>query len=194
MKDFDIRLAMKGTTLSKFYHDDSIVVEELSLPSTGSRIDIAVVNGHLHGYEIKSACDTLKRLNNQIEGYSKVFDYLSIITEDKYINKILNLAPNWIGVSCSSMEDDKISISTIRKGERNNSKEGFYVAKLLRKEEIQLIMNDHNITYKKSSRVWTLCEILAQELNIEDLSYAVRIKLKQRADWKLHSKAGLRSL
>jgi len=194
MKDFDIRLAMKMTTLSKFYLDESIVVEELSLPSTGSRIDIAVVNGSLHGYEIKSSSDTLLRLEKQILGYTKVFDYLSIVTEAKYLSKILAMAPDWIEVVCSTSLNNEVSMVTAREGFFNKNKEGFHLARLLRKEEMQSVLTQNNIRYKKSFRAWTLCEILAETLNIDNLAYAVRIKLKERTDWKLHSKAGLRFL
>jgi hypothetical protein len=194
MNDFDIRLAMKMTTLSDFYLDDSIIVEELSLPSTGSRIDIAVINGALRGYEIKSSCDTLVRLKKQIVGYTKVFDYLSIVTEEKYLKKIMAISPDWIDVLCLTTLDNHPSMITARNGYLNAHREGFYIAKMLRKEEMQALLNEYGILYKKSSRAWTLSEILAETLDIDDLAYSVRLKLKHRTDWKLYSKAGLRSL
>ena len=193
MRDFDIRLAMKHTTLSKFYQDDSIVVEELNLPSTGSRIDIAVVNGSFHGYEIKSSCDTLVRLEKQIESYSKVFDYLSIVTEEKYLQRITLMSPDWVEIICVTSLNESIEMVSARKGHFNDHKEGFHLARILRKDEIQSILTENSIKFKKSSRAWTLCETLAETLNITELAHSVRLKLKERSDWKLYSRAGLRS-
>jgi len=194
MRDFDIRLALKNTSLLKFYDQSSVVVEELCLPCTGSRIDIAVVNGSLHGFEIKSASDNLLRLPSQIEGYTKVFDYLTIITEEKHTSKIEALAPAWIGVSYIKKTGDELTHEIVRPALKNTNTEGFYIAKLLRKEELQSLMAEFNLPYKKSFRAWTLCEILAENIPPTELSEAVRIKLKAREDWKLNSKAGLRFL
>ena len=43
------------------------------------RIDVAVLNGEMCGYEIKSDRDTLERLPFQIEIYSKEFDKLTLV-------------------------------------------------------------------------------------------------------------------
>ena len=99
MRDFEIRTHLKTSILKKYYSDiNSKVVEELNLPVAKARIDLAVINGYLHGFEIKSASDTLQRLPSQLIAYSKVFDYLSIITEDKYHHKVINILPDWKSV------------------------------------------------------------------------------------------------
>src|SRR5690606_8431363 len=115
MKDPCIRQLLRETELSHYLNDaDSKVVEELELPVAGARIDMAVINGSLHGFEIKSASDTLQRLPGQIEAYTKVFDYLSIVTEVKYENKILDFVPSWIGIYVCQDKKGIKSISRVR--------------------------------------------------------------------------------
>jgi hypothetical protein len=181
MRDICIRQLLKEKQLAFYINDnESKVVDELNLPVAKARIDIAVINGAFHGYEIKSASDTLQRLPSQIEAYTKVFDYLSVVTEKKYSEKILQFIPKFIGL----IECSENSIQVIRKPKLNKNKEGFFIAKLLWREEIIDILTEHQIPFRKKDRNWILCETLSSNLNIEILSGIVREKLKNRTEWK----------
>lgn len=186
MKDPHIRLLLRRTELLQYINDPtSRVVEELKIPVANARIDMAVINGHFHGYEIKSACDTLQRLPNQLIAYSYIFDYLTVITEEKYSNKILSILPDWVGLSiCSDSADDTI-IEVIKRGKINTQKNGFYLAKLLWNEELIDLLIELEIPFKKKQRNWLLCEIISQNVDTETLSRLVREKLKIRTAWKL---------
>src|SRR4051812_8660839 len=132
MKDPNIREILKQTELLKYATDPhSKVVEELKLPVAKAIVDIAVINGHFHGYEIKSASDTLQRLPSQLIAYSKVFDYLTVVTEVKYHERILDIIPDWVGLSVCSDKAGQKPITIIKKAKRNYNREGFYIAKLL---------------------------------------------------------------
>lgn len=182
MRDICIRQLLKQKQLAFYISDkNSKVVDELSLPVAKARIDIAVINGAFHGYEIKSASDTLQRLPSQIEAYIKVFDYLSIVTEKKYTDKILHLVPKFIGL----IECTENSVKILRKPKLNKNKDGFFIAKLLWREEIIDILTEYQIPFRKKDRNWILCEVLSSNLNIELLSDIVRDKLKNRLDWKM---------
>jgi len=186
MRDFDIRLHLKDSILKKYYSDtNSKVVEELNLPIAKARIDLAVINGHLHGFEIKSASDTLQRLPSQLIAYSKVFDYLSVITEDKYHHKLMSILPNWVGVYVCSEKNGQFIIRKEKAGTLNKEKDGFYIAKLLWREELIDVLNTFNIPFKKKDRNWILAEIVAANIKLPVLSDVVREKLKKRIDWKL---------
>jgi hypothetical protein len=185
MRDFDIRKILRDTTLKKFIEDsNSKVVDELNIPITKSRIDIAVVNGHLHGFEIKSARDTLNRLPHQIDGYTKVFDYITVITENKHHEKILKLLPEWVGLQVCIEDSTGHKINTIRKPLYNRNKEGFFLAKLLWRKEVENILQDQEIPYQKKSTLWKLCELLGNSVSLTKLSKIVRETLKNRKDWK----------
>jgi hypothetical protein len=185
MKDACIRQLLKGTELRRFLDDpNSKVVDELSLPVAKARIDVAVINGFLHGYEIKSASDTLQRLPSQIEAYTKVFDYLSIVTESKYHERILDFVPPWVGlIVCNEKKDVKM-IEQIRKPKLNKDKQVFFIAKLLWREELIDSLTEYQIPFRKKDRNWLLCETLSSNLDINEVSFIVRDKLKKRVDWK----------
>jgi hypothetical protein len=63
--DSDIRKLLLSHLSSQDEDNPSLVVEELGLNQGDARIDVAVVNGHLHGYEIKSDRDSLRRFHRQ---------------------------------------------------------------------------------------------------------------------------------
>ena len=69
LKDYDIRQALiKQIKKENQRHTDSSfrIIEELSVCDGDARVDIAVANGRLCGYGIKSDFDTFDRLPNQI--------------------------------------------------------------------------------------------------------------------------------
>jgi hypothetical protein len=55
------------------------IIEELGVVHGKSRIDIAVINGLMHGYEIKSDKDTLQRLPEQMNMYNSVFNKVTLV-------------------------------------------------------------------------------------------------------------------
>lgn len=185
MKDPCIRQLLKDTELQHFFYDsDSKVVDELSLPVAKARIDVAVINGSLHGYEIKSASDTLQRLPSQIEAYTKVFDYLSIVTENKYHDRITEFLPSWVGIIVCDENKGVKTIKQVRKAKLNKAKQGFFIAKLLWREELIQSLIEYNIPFKKKDRNWLLCEALSSNLDVNAISFIVRDKLKKRQNWK----------
>jgi hypothetical protein len=63
VRDRDVRQALHRKVLKEHHGDaNTLVVDELGLRHGTCRVDIAVVNGFIHGYEIKSDADTLERL------------------------------------------------------------------------------------------------------------------------------------
>ncbi len=184
MKDFQIREVLRRTALVKYYSDGhSKVVEEMKIPVARARIDMAVINGSFHGYEIKGASDTLHRLPNQLIAYSYIFDYLTIITEAKHREKIEALTPAWVGIAiCTSTTAKEFKI--VKKPRRNPEKNSFHIAKLLWRQELIQLLSNNGISFKKKDRTWILCETLAANLDTKAISSAVREIIKSRVEWK----------
>lgn len=182
MRDFEIRERLRLSVLKKYLDDSgSKVVEELSLPTTKARVDMAVINGHLHAFEIKGAGDTLARLPNQLLAYGKVFDFVTVVTEQKYASKILEMAESFVGViACNTNET-----VYLRRPSKNTGKDAFSIAQLLWNVELLELLATHDIPHRRKDRSWKLCESLSRGLPIEQLSLEVRKRLKVRADWKV---------
>jgi len=100
--DFDIRAVLRSRLFLKQSDEaDTVVIEELGLCRGQVRVDVVVVNGLLHGYEIKSDRDTLRRLGVQVKVYGKVFDQATLVVGDRHLAEALNIVPAWWGVCCT---------------------------------------------------------------------------------------------
>ena len=80
MLDRDVRLAVLNKVLKEHINDTStLVIEEMGVNHGRNRVDIAVINGEIHGYELKSDSDNLLRLPKQAEAYSNIMDKVTLV-------------------------------------------------------------------------------------------------------------------
>jgi len=187
-RDIDIRNFLNSVILKKYKNDpDTKIINEFDICRGDTRIDVAVINGIITGYEIKSDSDTLKRLPNQIELYSKVFDKVTIISGKVYIDKIINLVPKWWGVieiTCNKSEiKDSIKI---RKAEHNKFIDAYYVSQLLWKNEALELLEEYNLSKGLSNKtIKILWEKISNNIPLEKIQEFVRFKLKNRLNWRV---------
>ena len=82
------------------------LIQELKMPRPSARIDLAVVNGELAGFEIKSDADTLKRLRMQVPAFSRFFDRVSVVTTRKHLCETERCVPYWWGIILYQGDDE----------------------------------------------------------------------------------------
>ncbi|CAN5303795.1 hypothetical protein BH23BAC1_BH23BAC1_22590 [soil metagenome] len=187
MRDFEVRKFIKDTYLKKYSEDkNSLVVEEVNLYSGASRIDIAVFNCALHAYEIKSDKDTLSRLPSQINYYSKVFEFISVICGSKHYEKIKSLLPSYIGLIVVTKEKKHFCYKLIRKPKKNSFQQVKWILDLLWKEELKLVIEQLEIVKGLSSKSKKIqIEAAASYLDTETASQYVRDLIKMRQNWRV---------
>jgi hypothetical protein len=187
MTDCVIRSAFHQRILKQEHHcSDTFVVDELGLKNGQIRADIAVLNGKLVGYEIKTDSDTLLRLPNQIRAYNEVFDNVYIITGNKHLANVLVCVPDWWGVYLITETEDGIyNFKHYRKAKKNRDKDTFGLAQLLWKDEvIDILRSTLNHKIKSKSTKDDLYEILSNECSSTKLSMFVLKYLKSRQTWR----------
>jgi hypothetical protein len=139
MRDSDVRAAVR-TYLGTQYASDSRIVEEMGIWSGSARIDIAVINGELHGFELKSERDTLARLESQAELYSQVFDRLTLVAAKRHVDKAVSKIPRWWGVTSAEFEGEKIALTPVQTAERNPNVDPLQLARLLWRSEALTVL------------------------------------------------------
>lgn len=82
-------VALFHEILSTKHNDDAKLLTEVAVGN--SKADIVVVNGTTTVYEIKTELDTLRRLENQLEDYIRVFDRINVLTCKNKLNGILEI-------------------------------------------------------------------------------------------------------
>jgi len=166
--------------------NDTLVIDELGLNHGKCRADIAVVNGHLVGYEIKSDNDSLRRLGLQVESYNAVFDKISVVVGNRHINPIQDHIPTWWGIIISFRGTrGAVNFNMIRKAQMNNSVDPVSVARLLWRNEAIEILQQRRLPSRVLRQPRTvLYKHLAELLNTCELRKAVRQYLQKRKNWR----------
>lgn len=188
LKDGDVRLALKKKVLHEHMRDpDTLVVDELGLLEGQSRIDIAVVNGKLVGYEIKSERDTLDRLPRQQAIYSAIFDKITLVVAESHMAAAVALVPEWWGVKCAASDPEgDIVFSLHRTPKANPSVDPRALVQLLWSNEMADLLEKIGAARGVRGKPRAaLQERLVQVMNPEELGAAVRSALKGRAGWRV---------
>jgi hypothetical protein len=187
MNDLEIRQNFHRKKLRRQHaQKDTLVIDELGLNHGKCRADIAVINGHLIGYEIKSNNDSLRRLKEQVKSYNAVFDKITIVIGDRYINSIQSHIPKWWGIIISLRGPrGTVNFDTIRKAQMNKDVDPISIARLLWRNEAEEILRQKKLPSRilRQPRA-VLYEYLVDLLNIYELRKFVREYLKKRKNWR----------
>lgn len=188
--DSDIRKALVNLlrSMPDFMSDDTLVIHELDVCGGVSRIDLAVINGKLHGFEIKSERDNLERLPLQMENYNRIFNTMTIVTTHKHIDGVMSIIPDWWGVVIAEDSDNDVSLYVEHEPSFNPNIDKFRLAQLLWRDELlELLVEKLGSTKGLRSKTRReLARLVSQYLDLDELESSVRITLKGRPDWKAH--------
>lgn len=185
LKDKDIRLALVEEIIKVNEGKDYRIVEELAVCDGDARVDIALINGKLCGYEIKSDKDTLERLPNQIISYNKTFDKVTIVVGRKYEERIEKEIPLWWGIKVAYKNNDEIvCIEEIRKSRNNKTVDPKSVVELLWKQEISDLLKIRGIKGISNKNRRKLRDIAIDTISPNEIIKYTRESLKIRQGWR----------
>jgi hypothetical protein len=186
MHDADVRLALherlRGT--HRLELESTRFVDELGIAGQ-VRVDIAVLNGAFSGYEIKSDRDNLLRLPTQVEVYSKVLDYCTLVVADRHLEHSLELLPSWWGVLRARSASGAVMLTKTRSPRLNPRIDRRTLASLLWRSEaldaLGQIGADRGIRSRPNAVLW---DRLAESMSTRTLRKKVRETLKVRVEWR----------
>ncbi len=186
--DVEIRAAFHKKRLHRDHIcPNTMVIDELGLAHGKNRVDIAVLNGYLHGYEIKSSKDTLSRFPNQLKEYRKSLEKITIIAAPNHINELLDIIPEWCGViQVQKGNRGAIHFSNIRHPNINPETDSVSLAHLLwRNEAVELLnllgADPAILKYPKIK----LYQHLSNLISIRELSNWIKEQFLKRDNWRV---------
>ncbi len=163
---------------------DTRIINELGLDFGAARVDVAVVNGIMHGYEIKSDLDTLYRLPRQLEYYNRAFERMTIVVSRKYIDEVKKIIPDWWGIK--TISKDQKRLINIRKGRKVSQQDPDLIIKLLWKKELEDFIDYLSFSKSlKKMRKNQLLALLSKEVDFDVTRQFVYSTLKKRENWRL---------
>ena len=188
MKDFvagdsEIRSVLRARLSQKYtYKSRTVLIEELGLCRGQGRVDLSVVNGLLHGYEIKSDRDSLRRLNGQVELYGKVFDRATLVVGERHLAEALDSVPEWWGVLLAHRSAKGLQLKTVRSPRSNPMKDPRALVELLWLDDALALLEKHAAArgFRGKAR-WIVWDRVCELCSLNEIARAVRTQLKVRA-------------
>jgi hypothetical protein len=187
MHDADIRRILHEVEMKRVCALDpgTRVIDELGIFEGKFRIDVAVVNGYLHGYEIKSSEDNLDRLQSQQAAYNKVFDKLTLVADEHHVEQAMKVLPPWWGLMVAGMRNGVPYVDEIWTPRLNPEVDPYAICQLLWKEEAMSILQARKLSSGLStSKRRVLWEKLTASMDLSELKEIVRETLKTRENWR----------
>lgn len=186
MNDYQIRTELRRLLDKRFSGDpETRILNELGLRHGAARIDIAVINGSLDGYEIKSDLDTLRRLPNQMRIYNSVLDRVTLVATPRHVDSAMLIIPEWWGVKLADASKRNIHFSDVRMPGSNPAPDPIAIAKLLWRDEALGILREVGAAAGFTSKPRRIIyKRLAEALDLWSLRQRVRQQLRDRKGWR----------
>ena len=178
----EIRDALRVTIASRGSQPKSpLVIEELGVCGGQVRVDLAVVSDLLHGYEIKSDRDSLRRLERQVEHYSNVFDRATLVVGDRHFLEAMDSLPSWWGITLFFVDEGRILFRSIRDSGPNLDRLPRALVQFLWRDETLCLLKerdlDKGVRSKSRRELW---DRVCTYFEIEEIADAVRGRLLAR--------------
>lgn len=186
MRDADVRRALLEQLRAEHSPADTLIVEELGLCQGSTRVDVAVINGELSGYEIKSASDTLVRFPRQQQLYSQILDRAWIVACDERLQELEATLPSWWGmIAIVSATTDGLELCVRRESSVNPCIDAAALAELLWRDEALALLSsrgvDRGVRTKGRRELWAR---VLEVYSLAELRDAVRAAIKARSTWR----------
>lgn len=180
-----MRTAVRTRLTELHAEDGSRFVDELVLGGV-TRVDMAVINGSLSGFELKSERDDLRRLPVQVEVYSRVLDYATLVVAARHHAHAVDALPSWWGVFVAHMGAEGVELEEARPAALNPSVDPTALVRLLWRDEILAELTRLQLDRGLRSKPWAvLAGQLIRNTDLDELRRLVREQLKAREGWRV---------
>ena len=147
-------------------------------------VEVAAINGHLTGCEIKGSQDRLTRLPRQVNLYGQVLDYAVLVVEPKLAVTAPQHVPDWWGIWQAENVDGQVLLSELRSPKLNTVTVSLAVAQLLwRREAYDELAKREAVRGLAKATRWRLWATLVDLLEPAELATVLRERLKARREW-----------
>ncbi|MGI4874086.1 MAG: sce7726 family protein [Janthinobacterium lividum] len=178
MNDPDLRARLYPLLREGVYIDE--------LPTGTTRADVVhITAAFMHGYEVKGDGDTLQRVPNQLRCYAEVYDFVTFVTTEKHLPKLLPLLPEWVGVLVA--DPARPGLHPHRAARYNATVQAAPLAGLLWVEEIKQFLLARGLAGASTLRQREIAQYLrtAHTIPLSSLAQYVRERLMARLPERL---------
>lgn len=126
----------------------------------GCKADAVIVNGTSHVYEIKTAMDDFTRLDRQLSAYARVFDYITVVTEERLFAAAEKFLPVEVGILTLADKGYQFRVRGNYRApasNKQNIKPGAVFDSLTRQEYLTILKDEFGVCLKglPNTKVYT---------------------------------------
>lgn len=178
-RDRDVRTLLKRHLADCHSSTPTRILDELGLSEGDVRVDVAVLNGELSGFEIKSPADSLARWPKQRRVYSKVLDRAWLVATEKSLAAAR--APAWWGLIRVVETESQLGIRVLRDARPNPCPDALAIAQLLWQAEALGVLERRGLARgvrrKRRAFAW---QRMVEQLTLDEIRSEVRDALQAR--------------
>lgn len=186
MKDPEIRATLRPWIINRDKVPCLRICDELKVSRGSCRIDLAAISTSIHGYEIKSDCDTLRRLPRQSEHYGRVFRRVTAVAGERHLARVREQVPAWWGILCVHSSGDVQHVDVDRNGKENEDALDIRaLVEMLEKNELSALLYRNGLK-KGTSRFGyaELADLASRNLPVDHIEREVSFLLSLRYEFK----------
>lgn len=154
-------------------------LEELWVPRSNERADLALLGRRMDGFEIKTERDTLRRLPRQVDAYGRLFDRCTVVVADNHREKVEAIVPHWWGIT-SVVVNGHVSFATVREPRQNPVIDPETLVRLLWRDEAMGALRALGAEPNPKAHRASLWNELLSSTTLTQLRRAVRAALLNR--------------
>lgn len=182
-RDRDIRPVLRARLAADHAHDAGTrILDEMPICQARARADVAVVNGELAGFEIKSDVDRLDRLASQVRYYGRIFDRSVVVCAPRHLAVLRRRLPVWWGLwAIDETPAGSLALHVDRIADANPETNKRDRLALLRRDEMAEVFEHRIGGDSRRMRRMALMDALVVGLGPAEISAEVRRYLCARA-------------
>jgi hypothetical protein len=184
LADSDIRPLLRARLRACYAREaGTVVLDELAICRGQVRVDLAVVNGLVHGYEIKSDRDTLERLATQTDFYGRVLDRATLVVGDVHLQAAARSVPRWWEVWRVDSREGDAGFTLEREGAPNPQRDPRALVEFLWREDALALLEKHDAARGMRGKTrLAMWDRICQICDVEEIAAAARVRLKSREE------------
>ena len=182
-----IRSALRNRHLRHYRtQGEALILDELGLAHARSRVDLAVIDGFVHGYEIKSAVDKLDRLPRQLEIYRKSLQRLTLVVASCHLDRVATTVPKWSGIlEVVQGPRGGIGFRRVQRPRPNPDMDPFMLAHLLWREEALAALAERGAARRDLNGTRKdLYRLLLEVMSVSELTALIKRSMLHRRSWR----------
>lgn len=145
LREQEVKIALINWLYINGHLNDATIINEMVVANWTRRADLAVANGNLHAFEIKSDFDSLKRLEGQLSTFSSHFEKVTVVCSPRFTIEIQEMKNSDIEIIEFISTEQHIDFKIIQKGNQRIIQNKLVYCDFLLKEEIKNLLKEHDI-------------------------------------------------